>query len=457
MEMAAEPEEEDEEEEESKEDAVARIEKETAIARSKELKAMAVQDLKELLQKSGLETEKVKKEDMIKSMLASEAKARAEAREHEAKVRGVMEQKRQELESTSVSDICKMCASMGIEGARTKEDRIARILTQFVKEGGVEKALAQKAQDQRREDLSSMETSALCQLCDRAGVDPYVAEVLAGRIIKLEAEAGRFAKPQLGQMESTPDAGSQRSLVDSILAKEAARKAEEQQQAQRANAAEAKKKELKAMTIEELKKLLTKRGKEAEGKKESMVETLFSVMLQEEAINARKAELKSMAQQDLKSLVSSKGIEAGGKKEDMVSALLAHEAKQREDLQAFESKLDEVLAQKKEELEGKTNADLKELCTSKGLAVGGGKEDKLARLLEHARVDKEADAVVSKLIRNQRMTELSAMDKAALVSLCEKVGADPCVREVMIERLLDHEAEYGVTEPAHKKARKSKK
>merc|ERR1719401_2372857 len=166
MEMAAEPEEEDEEGSESKEEAVARIEKETAAARSKELKAMAVQDLKELLQKSGLETEKVKKEDMIKSMLASEAKARAEAREHEAKVRGVMEEKREELEGTSVSDICKMCASMGIEGARTKEDRIARILTQFVKEGGVEKALAQKAQDQRREELSSMETSGLCDLCD---------------------------------------------------------------------------------------------------------------------------------------------------------------------------------------------------------------------------------------------------------------------------------------------------
>merc|ERR1719401_254400 len=148
MEMAAEPEEEDEEEEESKEDAVARIEKETAIARSKELKAMAVQDLKELLQKSGLETEKVKKEDMIKSMLASEAKARAEAREHEAKLRCVMEEKRQELEGTSVAEISKICASMGMEcGRTTKEARVARILTQFVKDGGVEKALAKKAQD----------------------------------------------------------------------------------------------------------------------------------------------------------------------------------------------------------------------------------------------------------------------------------------------------------------------
>merc|ERR1719401_3067008 len=185
MEMAAEPEEGDEEESESKEDAVARVEKETVASRSKELKAMAKEQLTELLHKNGLDTEKVKKEDMIKSMLASEAKARAEAREHEAKIRGVMEEKRQELEGTSVAEICKTCASMGIEGARTKEERIARILTQFVKEGGVEKALARKAQEKRREDLSSMETPGLCDLCDRAGVDPYVAEVLAGRIIKL--------------------------------------------------------------------------------------------------------------------------------------------------------------------------------------------------------------------------------------------------------------------------------
>merc|ERR1719222_1754849 len=113
-------------------------------------------------------------------MLASEAKARAQAREHEAKVRCVMEEKKEELNGTSVTDICKICTSMGIEGARTKDDRIARILTQFVKEGGVEKALAKKAQQLRREELSSMDASDLCELCEHAGVDPYVAEVLAG-------------------------------------------------------------------------------------------------------------------------------------------------------------------------------------------------------------------------------------------------------------------------------------
>merc|ERR1712032_1685742 len=97
-----------------------------------------------------------------------------------------------------------------------------------------------------------------------------------------------------------------------------------------------------------------------EGKKEFMVDTLFPIIMQEEAANARKAELKSMALQDLKALVSSKAIEASGKKEEMIAAVLAHEAKQREDLQAFESIFGEVLVGKKEELEGKSNDELKE-------------------------------------------------------------------------------------------------
>merc|ERR1719150_3337908 len=61
--MEADDDEGDEEEEkpESKEDAAAQLEKETVVKRTKLLKSMGVQDLKNLLQKNGLETEKVKK------------------------------------------------------------------------------------------------------------------------------------------------------------------------------------------------------------------------------------------------------------------------------------------------------------------------------------------------------------------------------------------------------------
>ena len=34
------------------------------------------------------------------------------------------------------------------------------------------------------------------------------------------------------------------------------------------------------------------------------------------------------------------------------------------------------------ELESKSNTELKELCSEKGLAVGGGKDERVARLIE---------------------------------------------------------------------------
>jgi len=59
--------------------------------------------------------------------------------------------------------------------------------------------------------------------------------------------------------------------------------------------------------------------------------------------------------------------------------MLQHEAKLRADLQAFHVKGEAVVAQRREQLLGESNADLKEMCASRGLAVGGGKEEKVER------------------------------------------------------------------------------
>merc|ERR1712036_8328 len=104
---------------------------------------------------------------------------------------------------------------------------------------------------------------------------------------------------------------------------------------------------------------------EASGKKEDMVEALFIVAVQEDAANARQAELKSKSQQELKELLSRQGLETGTK-EQMMKTLLAHEAKCREELKAFESKVAEVATQQKDELDNKTNAALKDMCATKG-------------------------------------------------------------------------------------------
>merc|ERR1719224_150551 len=112
-----------------------------------------------------------------------------------------------------------------------------------------------------------------------------------------------------------------------------------------------------AMSIEELKKALTKKGLEPAGKKEDMIKALFSAAEQAEALVLRRAELKSMGGQELKALVTSKGLEASGRS-SMVEMMLSFEAKRRTDLQAFNAKGMDVLAKKEEDWNAKSNGDL---------------------------------------------------------------------------------------------------
>merc|ERR1712054_154003 len=180
-----------------------------------------------------------------------------------------------------------------------------------------------------------------------------------------------------------------------------------------------KRKEIKATSIDELKKKLTRRGLEANGKKEDMVEALFLAAVQDEVVAARQSELKSKSLQDLKEIASRQGLELGSK-EHMVKTLLAHEAKCRENLKAFESKIGDAVSNYKGQLDTKTNAALKDLCSDKGLAVGGGKDDRIERLVEEAKKDGELDKIVSANLRNKRKEELMSMEKPAVVQLCEK-------------------------------------
>lgn len=136
----------------------------------------------------------------------------------------------------------------------------------------------------------------------------------------------------------------------------------------------------------------------------------------------------------------------------LIDAVLAHEAKCREEQRAFETKVGEVLAKKKGELATRSVGDLKDMCASKGLAVGGGKEEKIERLLEEAQADGEVDATISKMLRSARKDELMAMDKLDVLAVCEKMEVDPLVKDIMVERILAYEDEC--KEPVTKKLKK---
>lgn len=431
-------------------------EQEVVAGRSKELKSMAAADLKELLMSNGLATGT--KEVMIKALLKHEAKVRAEAREQKAKIREVVIKKKQELENMSTTELSKLCDGKGIK-ARSKEERVQRLLLQWQENDGVDKALKEVAQEQRKQELVAMDNAKLEKMCTKAGVDPYVKEIMVERISKHEFDVGCYARPKAMQLDEEQKDEKKGDMVEALLANEAQRKKEKEIRSQQEEALAQKRKEIKSLSIEDLKKRLAKKKLEASGKKEDMVEALFLAAVQEDAANTRKAELKAKSQQELKDLLARNGLDTGSK-DQMISTLLAHEAKCREDLKAFDMKVDEEADKRAKELEGKTNAALKEMCVGKGLPVGGDKDERIERIVEEQKKDGDLDKVVSMNIRNKRKEELMATEKLAVVKLCEKTGVNPVVKDIMVERLMMHESEAGSAiamadgEPAAKKARK---
>merc|ERR1719324_2198518 len=151
------------------------------------------------------------------------------------------------------------------------------------------------------------------------------------RISKQEHDKGCYARPVLAADNDASKGEKNIDMVDSLLANEAQRKKERELKTQQEEALAKRRKELKSMSLDELKKRLTKKGLEASGKKDDMVEALFIAVVQDDKAAARQTELKSKSQPELKEILSRHGLETGSK-DAMVKALLAHEAKIRKDL-----------------------------------------------------------------------------------------------------------------------------
>jgi len=155
------------------------------------------------------------------------------------------------------------------------------------------------------------------------------------------------------------------------------------------------------------------------------------------AANRRK-ELKALLAIDLREIVVAKGLEKGTK-EAMLEEVLAQEAKEREAVRAAKARRIEVTAMKKAEFDARTLQDLKQLCGSKGLKLGGTKADKVERLMAFVQEAGEIDATLASMARAARRKELGDMSKETLHALCVRAGIDPFMKEVMIERIMAHD------------------
>merc|ERR1712086_899350 len=135
------------------------------------------------------------------------------------------------------------------------------------------------------------DNTQLQKLCNKAGINPFVTEIMVDRISKKENEMGCYSRPALPQDEA-PQAQQSGDMVEALLANEAQRKKEQESRSQQEDKLLQKRKELKSLSIEDLKKRLTKKALESNGKKDDLVEALFVLAVQEAADTARQTELK---------------------------------------------------------------------------------------------------------------------------------------------------------------------
>jgi len=455
----------EEEEEESEVDRVTREEEETTVSRKKELKAMYLDDLKAVATKAGLEL--CKKELMLDAILTHEATGRSVLRAQKAQVRQVLVSKKEELEAMGLPELKQECSSLGMTGTFTKQVRIEMIIKQWQEEDGVDVALAKMAHDQREGALAAMEKSTLIGLCEAAGIDPFVKELIVERIVRVENKSGNFARPS-SEMKQLPDEDAEKApkkadMVDALLANEENRKKEKELRRQQDELAESKKRELRVLTMDELKKQLTKHKLDASGKKEELVEALYLVKAQEDTAAARKVDLKALGTDKLKALMELNGIDSGKgtKATEMVELFLAREEKVRETARAYEVKVADSFLKQKEILETKSTVELKELCASKNLKPGVGKEAHVERLIEELKENglPDTEKLIATQARSARYASMMAMDQSNLLQLADDMEINTLVKEVMVERVMAHEDEFGPvvvdSSRAKKKARKA--
>merc|ERR1712083_340821 len=137
--------------------------------------------------------------------------------------------------------------------------------------------------------------------------------------------------------------------VEALLASEANRKEELERQKAKEAADMAKVRELNKMSLEALKKSLISKGHDGEGKKEDLVKAAFHFALEDEETEARKNQLKALGVKDLKQLLTDNGLQASGKLPDMVNVQLTYEKRIQAEYKAYEAKVKEMTEQKKDE------------------------------------------------------------------------------------------------------------
>lgn len=127
---------------------------------------------------------------MVKTLLAHEGKIRKDLQAFEAKIGEAAEQQKQVLEGKTNAALKEMCAAKGLAVGGDKEERIERIVEELQKEGDLDQVVSRNLRNKRKEELMTMEKPSVVKLCEQAGVNPVVKDIMVERIISHESEGG---------------------------------------------------------------------------------------------------------------------------------------------------------------------------------------------------------------------------------------------------------------------------
>jgi len=194
-------------------EVIARIKEELNAKQLPDLKALcAKKDFKvggskpELVQRLLDDAKEVLKTSMIQALLDFEAKARKEAKEQEAKAREearlravkareVVTKLKKEVAAQTNDELKEVLTSYGLKTSGSKDEKVDRIVARQREDGKVEKVLAAMACEERKNELLTMDTSALMELFGKNKEvinDRLVKEIIVDRLVSSEAQsAGR--------------------------------------------------------------------------------------------------------------------------------------------------------------------------------------------------------------------------------------------------------------------------
>jgi hypothetical protein len=183
---------------------------ESLAARRAKLRALGVDELRRMLTERKVETQEKGKDAMINAIFEHEIKAREELEAFSTKVVEAEAKKKEELQARSATELKEMCAAKGLKLGVAKDDRVATLVEAAGADGEIEKLVAASMRSSRTDELLAMDKGALKALCDRAGVDALVKDIVVERVLSHESEHGRIAAGA-GEPDGKPPAKKARS------------------------------------------------------------------------------------------------------------------------------------------------------------------------------------------------------------------------------------------------------